>query len=189
MSELSAEEKRKLRRESFSALRGLPDSEKAAASEKLREIVGRLPAYRDAGTVFSFLPLSSEPDLTPLISPEKRWAFPRVLADDESMEFRFVNEPLSQSVVGGNKIREPDPEICPIADAAEADLILVPGVAFCEETGHRLGRGKGHYDRFLARGKDRDCQPLLAGVCFSVQLRQNVPAEEHDVPMDLVVSG
>jgi len=55
-------------------------------------------------------------------------------------------------------------------------------VAFDAE-GHRLGRGKGYYDRFL------QSLPSVKkiGVCFDFQKVESVPAEAHDVVVDIVV--
>lgn len=65
---------------------------------------------------------------------------------------------------------------------AALELIVVPGVAF-DLAGHRLGYGKGYYDRFLHERRGR-----LAGLCFDFQLVERLPAEAHDVRMDMVVT-
>lgn len=63
------------------------------------------------------------------------------------------------------------------------DLIVVPGMAF-DRNGHRLGRGKGYYDRFLCH------YPTLKkiGLCFDFQLVAVVPFEPHDILMNEVIT-
>ena len=63
-------------------------------------------------------------------------------------------------------------------------MVVVPGVAFTA-TGHRLGQGGGHFDRFLPRLRS-GC--LRVGVCYREQLVDDVPSEPHDVVLDAVVS-
>ena len=64
------------------------------------------------------------------------------------------------------------------------DLVIVPGVAF-DLSGHRLGYGKGYYDRAFA---NRGIPTQLVGLCFSFQVVRQLPAETHDVCMGLVVT-
>ncbi|MDB6059619.1 MAG: 5-formyltetrahydrofolate cyclo-ligase [Verrucomicrobiales bacterium] len=71
---------------------------------------------------------------------------------------------------------------CAEFPANHLDLILVPGVAF-DVTGHRLGRGQGHYDRLLANVVGIKC-----GVAFDEQLVQRIPAEAHDIRMNCVLT-
>ena len=56
-------------------------------------------------------------------------------------------------------------------------------MAFDRE-GHRLGRGKGYYDRFLSRVPNI----YKIGLCFSWQLVDSVPTDEHDIRMDETVT-
>jgi 5-formyltetrahydrofolate cyclo-ligase len=62
------------------------------------------------------------------------------------------------------------------------DLILVPGLGFDVEGG-RLGRGKGFYDRMLARATGRRC-----GVAYDWQIVVAVPSEPHDVAMHCIAT-
>ena len=62
------------------------------------------------------------------------------------------------------------------------DLFIVPGIAF-DFACNRLGRGKGYYDRFLA-GLDK---PVI-GLCFDFQLFENIPSEQHDIKMTMVIT-
>ncbi len=68
----------------------------------------------------------------------------------------------------------------------EIDLMLVPGVAF-DESGRRLGRGRGFYDRYLSGPHAaRICK---VGLCPPHALVPEVPAEPHDVVMDKIIFG
>ncbi len=62
------------------------------------------------------------------------------------------------------------------------DLVLIPLVAI-DGKGTRLGQGKGHYDRVLA--KLREHGALLIGVGWPVQMvDEQIPTEPWDVPLD-----
>ena len=60
---------------------------------------------------------------------------------------------------------------------SQGKTILLPRV------GHRLGRGKGYYDRFLTLIPD----VYKIGMCFSWQMADNVPCAPHDIKMDAVI--
>ncbi|MBI2101907.1 5-formyltetrahydrofolate cyclo-ligase [Candidatus Woesearchaeota archaeon] len=63
------------------------------------------------------------------------------------------------------------------------DIVLVPGIAFDRE-GHRIGYGFGYYDKFLKKVP----KAVKIGLCFDFQVVDKVPREEHDVPVDLIVT-
>ena len=85
--------------------------------------------------------------------------------------------------VGSYGILEPQSgEPC---DASEIDVMIVPGVAFGRD-GARLGRGKGFYDRYLAR---KGFRAESVGVCLDFQLFDTLPMEPHDRVMDCVISN
>ena len=95
---------------------------------------------------------------------------------DHQSQFRFLaGEP---EALGPWSCFQPllnSPEVFP-------DLVLVPLVAI-DGHGTRLGQGKGHYDRVLA--KLREHGALLIGVGWQVQkLDETIPAEPWDVPLD-----
>ena len=74
----------------------------------------------------------------------------------------------------------------PIADTPVADdktaLVLMPGMAF-DPQGRRIGYGGGYYDKFLAAEPDH---PTVA-LCFDFQMVEQLPVEEFDVPVELVL--
>lgn len=63
------------------------------------------------------------------------------------------------------------------------DLIVVPGMAF-DRSGNRLGRGKGYYDRFLAKYPE----VKTIGICFDFQYVESIPTELHDRVMDEIIT-
>ena len=80
------------------------------------------------------------------------------------------------------------------------DVALIPGIAF-DAQGHRLGRGRGYYDRFLRtmgtvpsvrsaanyRGTVPSVRPRLIGVCFDFQKVPSVPVDPNDISVDQVI--
>lgn len=68
------------------------------------------------------------------------------------------------------------------AELATADLVLVPALA-ADKFGNRLGKGKGFYDRALGH---QPCQ--TAAIVFDHEIQPNLPVEEHDEPVNFVVT-
>ncbi len=180
-------DKRLARRELFARIRSLTLEERAGYSALVCEFLKQDQAFLDAGFVFSFLSLPGEPDLSQLVSafPEKRWAFSRVTSEG-TLAFHEMSDP-SEALPGDHGIREPDlakhREIGPL----DADYFLVPGVGFDPVSHARLGRGRGHYDRYLSLARERSVPATLVGVAFSTQFLTIEP-EPHDIPMDRVIS-
>ena len=149
----------------------------AAMSE---DIVIRLcQRIADSQTVMAYWPLPDEVDIRPLIAQlvtEGRTVLlPKVL-DDEQMELRrYCSE--ADLAEGAFHIMEPVGE--PYTDYDKIDVVLVPGMAF-DAAGHRLGRGRGYYDRFLTAHSHL----YKIGVCFPFQRVAEVPTEEHDICVD-----
>ena len=189
MPDLSLE-KKSLRSEMRVRVGALSVPDRAAASASIREhlrayLLSWLAGQRDSASplVASFAGLPDEPDLLPLVEEDTlplRWCFPRVVGPD--LEFHPIAK-AGDFETGSFGIREPRPEN-PVT-ISEIDLFLVPGMAFDANTGLRLGRGKGFYDRTLARARPR---PLFVGIGFSVQLVNGIPTEPHDIPLTAVLT-
>ena len=137
----------------------------------------------DRQTVMAYWPLPDEVDIRPLIkhlvAEGHTVLLPKVL-DNEHMELRHYR---SETDLAEGAFHIMEPVGNPFIDYDQIDLALIPGMAF-DAAGHRLGRGRGYYDRFLA------AHPHLSkiGVCFPFQRVAEVPTEEYDVCMDEVCS-
>lgn len=169
-------------------------------------IVARLKdRIKDAQTVVAYYPLPDEVDIRPLlddlVAAGKTVLLPKVTGDT-TMELRRYTgrQNLREGAFGIMEPLEENHGDCP-CDSSVAKImgtvpvILVPGVAF-DAAGHRLGRGRGYYDRFLNTvGTVLLCQdsltqknrPSVFGVCFDFQKVPEVPTDEHDVPVDEVI--
>jgi 5-formyltetrahydrofolate cyclo-ligase len=145
-------------------------------------VIDRLrPLLREAKVILAYYALPDEVDthalLDELLAAGKTVLLPKVL-DDEMMELRRY--------IGRHSLREGsfhimEPTGAPFTDEAQIDIALIPGIAF-DPQGHRLGRGKGYYDRFLARFNRK-----TIGVCFDFQKVAKVPVDAHDIAVDRVV--
>jgi len=69
------------------------------------------------------------------------------------------------------------------AELAEARLIVLPALAV-DRSGNRLGRGAGYYDRALSE----NTAAVRVAVVFDSEILPELPAEPHDVPVNLAVS-
>ncbi len=180
-----AERKRALRAEMLAARGRLPPAEREAASRALAERVAALPAFAAARTVALYLAMGAEVDPAGIArrarAAGKRLAWPRV--EPEATRLAFAAGAPGDFVPGPGGTRQPPPDAAPIP-LEEIDLMLVPGLAF-DVSGHRLGRGRAHYDATLAALPRRAAR---VGLCFEVQLVPEVPCEAHDAPLDAVVT-
>jgi 5-formyltetrahydrofolate cyclo-ligase len=176
-------DKAQVRRDTRSKIRELSDGGRASASQTIsKRIIDHLSP---GATVLGFWPLTkSEPDLRPALTAaldsEVTLCLPRT--DGTQMAAHAVND-FEQLVRSGFGVLEPSRGL-PEIDPAAIDLVLVPGVAFTPG-GARLGRGGGHYDRFLARLSP---QAMKLGIAFSVQLLPALPTEAHDLSVDQVIT-
>ena len=154
---------------------------RTAASQALSErLKVQMPGAR---AILFFAPLPAEIDLWPLLeeilAAGKTVALPRFDSASQSYVACRVRNLKNDIVAGQFGIREPVPA-CAEIPLGEVDLILVPGVAF-DLSGHRLGRGKGFYDRLLSKARGIKC-----GIAFDEQIVEEVPKDSHDVRMDFI---
>ena len=109
----------------------------------------------------------------------KRVCYPRI----KSEELEFVEVVAPGALVSG-RFGVAEPQSGQSVPVAEVDLIVVPGVAF-DRVGHRLGYGKGFYDRELARASNT---AVSVGLCFDFQLCERLPRESHDQPVQFLAT-
>ena len=127
------------------------------------------PAVTEAKTILMYYSLSDEvcthDTVNRLVQAGKTVLLPRVTGDTD-MELRIYTAPADLAA-GHYGIMEPTGEVYTDFDAQ----------------GHRLGRGKGYYDRFLPKA----AKAYKIGVCFGFQKQETIPTDDNDVTMDCVI--
>ena len=174
-------DKKELRQQIRQRKRAMTEEEINTASEKLGVLLAESPLYRQAKTLYGYLPYNQEVRTVPMLQRAldegKRVAVPKCYGDE--MRFIYLDD-LSRVEKGYCNIPEPI-EDGPIADDPTA-LVLMPGLAF-DPQGHRMGYGGGFYDKFLA---SEPGHPTLA-LCYDFQMLEYLETEAHDIPVDTVL--
>jgi 5-formyltetrahydrofolate cyclo-ligase len=160
----------------------------AAKSLLVRDHLRAMDAFRRAWQserLMGFVSMPSEVDVVPFIS-ERSIIVPYCEADEiVPIRILSLNE-LEQS----DRLKILEPKLSIRQDVSrrvspeQIDVVLVPGLAF-DRFGNRLGRGKGYYDRFLRRLPPNT---LTIGLTFEETLRSQIPCDENDCPVGIVVT-
>lgn len=126
-----------------------------------------------------YTPFAFEPNVTPLHdfchSNSMQTAYPAI--QNEQMIYRLANN-LSSLQKGKLGFLEPPATNIMV----EPDLLVVPGIAFSLK-GERLGRGQGHFDKYIAKH-----HPKTLSLVFSWMILEKIPLEPHDKLINLVLS-
>lgn len=174
-------DKTALRKEIREKKRAMTPEQIENASHALAQQFFATAYYRDAETLYGYLPYNqevrTEPILLQALKDGKKVAVPKVYGD--TMRFIYL-EDLSGIEKGYAGIPEPVADE-PVAQDEKA-LVLMPGLAFDKE-GHRIGYGGGFYDKFLSA---EPAHPTVA-LCYDFQMLPKLETEEFDVPVDLVL--
>jgi len=166
-------------------------TERRQAEEKLVRDLDQLilsSRIQSPEGIWAFWPtLPEEPDfrdwLTGLMAKGMKIGLPRLNWEDRTLEFRQVVDPQRDLEVDAKGLAQPK------ADLREFEIdriavILVPGLAF-DAKGGRLGRGAGFYDRTLAKVPEH---VKLVGICFDVQIVDEVPQDPWDRKVHAILS-
>jgi 5-formyltetrahydrofolate cyclo-ligase len=151
------------------------------AAHQFLSVVPHTPHTR----ISLYFPRGKELDTSPLV--ELLWArniacLLPVTNGDEVMQFAKW-EPHTKLKEGEFKIPVPvDPEFL------APDVLVIPLLAF-DQTGMRLGYGKGHYDRAIAFLRASNPNIITVGYAYAQQACLfALPAEPHDQRMNFVVT-
>jgi len=182
-------EKKALRQWILRRLREQPAKTRLAKSRIIGRKVCRLPSYRRAKTILCYVAIGGEVETRPLLSQAiadgKRVAVPATVGRSRriiAVEIRDPERDLKKA--GSFGVPQPARPLRRQLDLRKLDLILVPGVAFDRKRG-RLGRGGGHFDRFL--GKLPADVPSI-GLAFRFQIIKRLPWEPHDRAVSRVIT-
>ena len=174
-------DKQVLRKQIREQKRAMTEEQIVEKSEKLATLFAASQAYKDAKTIYGYLPYNQEVRTVSMLQRAldegKKVAVPKCYGDE--MRFIYLDD-LSKVEKGYCGIPEPIAD-APIANDKTA-LVLMPGLAF-DPQGHRMGYGGGFYDKFLAAEPNH---PTLA-LCYDFQMLPHLETEDHDIPVDTVL--
>ena len=154
----------------------------------------------NAASLLAYAPFRSELDCRPLLAAA--WAegttvlLPRVNRESAALSIHPVRA-WEELVPGAYGIPEPVAENSGSAISGVRGLawlpaaVFVPGLAF-DRRGGRLGYGRGYYDRLRAgweaASPESAVRPLWVGLAYDLQVEPEVPLEEHDALMDILIT-
>ncbi len=144
-----------------------------------------LPEFKEAATVASYVAKADEVQTSGIVAAAlaagKSVVVPR--ADPATGALRFASiGSISELSPGHFDVLEPraDASVVPLG---AAEVVVIPVVAW-DEQGHRLGYGKGYFDRALSA----DPGPLRVGLALEAQKESGLSQSSEDVPLDVIVT-
>ncbi len=192
--------KQKIRKTIKELLKDTLDSNGTTLQKKLNENIEKIlqtsKIFLDSNLLLAYYPMKHEASCLDILNVSlrigKKIALPKITGDIIHFHFSDLRN-LKKNSYG---IYEPTNEAIDFKTLVQEQLmdiaILVPALAFTKN-GKRLGRGKGYYDKFLnSMLKLQEKYPTVnitfIGLCFSFQILDEIPTEEHDIKMNYILT-
>lgn len=154
------------------------------ASNSTSNNLQKIEEFVKADIVLLYYPTKNEISPLPIfeicLKMGKTVAFPVCQKESTTLMFKKVTslDMFSPSSFG---IFEPNEE-CEIIIPTEKTICITPALLFSKD-GHRLGYGKGYYDRFL-----KDFNGISIGFSYSDCVLDFIPHNAHDIPLDMIIT-
>ncbi|WP_193334684.1 5-formyltetrahydrofolate cyclo-ligase [Devosia beringensis] len=172
-----------LRRQAHAARAALSPVERAEAADRVAEHFFAGNVLQPGQVVAAYWRIRDELDCQPillrLMEGNQTVVLPVVLGPDQPLEMRIWEQGTALYEAGFGTLAPSE-----LAPLAEPDVVLMPLLGF-DSQGTRLGYGGGYYDRTLAQMTK---SPTLIGLAFAAQELDAIPREDHDVPLDAVIT-
>jgi 5-formyltetrahydrofolate cyclo-ligase len=189
--------KQELRTDKVSARNELSSDQRREISFLVCKYAWEWLAMEHVTSLMSYVSFRSELDTRPLITQawkdQLKVFLPRVIPASSELSVHAVNswselEPgaygIHEPIVSGSDTHDPEAVSLPAA-------VFVPGLAF-DLRGGRLGYGRGYYDRLRASWERNEFaalkKPVWIGLAYGMQLVPEVPMDEHDAFMDMLIT-
>ena len=176
--------KETIREDALARRRAISADDAALWSDTIRERVFGLTEFVSAKEVVTYVSKGEEVDtlrlIVQLLGKERRLLVP--IADKDGHLTWSELKSLDHLEPGAFGVPEPRANRRRLVAPAPHAVALVPCVAFAASR-HRMGYGKGYFDRFLARHHG----PSI-GLAYEMQRVDEIPVEDHDIPLDIIVT-
>ncbi len=166
----------------------MPPDEVSKRSTRIYKRLFSLPEFADAHRVLFYMSFRNEPDTHKMIERSmqigKNVNLPRIAVDKSDLDIYEIHNIEMDTVPGILGIIEPRHDAKKCEDISKIDLCIVPGIAF-DRRGHRIGWGKGFYDRFLPKLSPRTKK---FGLAYDFQLVDRITFHCKDFPLDGLIT-
>lgn len=179
--------KNAIRKEALGKRDRIPHELKGTKDSSIKQRLLALPEFLSARSVLFYASFRSEVKTSGIIreslSMGKRAILPKVDKGRHRLRLYEIKN-LDELVAGFMGIPEPFQSEQREALLEDIDLVIIPGAGY-DYAGNRLGYGGGYYDKLLAERKKK---MLIIALAYEEQLVDAIPAERHDVKVDMIVT-
>jgi 5-formyltetrahydrofolate cyclo-ligase len=183
------EKKNAIRKQILNLLRTQKEEERIRKSLVILEKLFATPEFQRAKTILFYSSFDGEVETIEMMKRSqeqgKRIALPTIDLNEKQIIPMWINNLAEDLTAGPYGIKQPRFAEGHRLGLTDIDLFVVPGLAF-DRDGHRLGRGAGYYDRFLA---DLPHDIPSVGLAFDFQIVEGLPRQAHDVPLTRVITN
>jgi len=180
--------KHSLRKQLLNKRKLLSDRAIFEKSNKIAEKLIKFDKYQQSEKIMLYIATKSEVQTHRMIKSaqkdNKKIYIPLIIQEQHDLMPSLVTDFEKEIALGNLGIYQPKEEFLRLFPPSIIDLVIVPGVAFTQQ-GHRLGRGGGYYDRFL---KKLSRGAYSVGLAFEMQIIEEIPLEETDMPVDCIIT-
>ncbi len=160
----------------------LPMTSRAKMSQQIIQFLHEIDEFNQAKSIFCYISYLDEVETQPLIS--------RFLEQKLALAVPKIMNKTEMLAVSLKDLSDLEPDkmgiLTPKSNQAASgpyDIVITPGLGFTER-GDRLGYGRGYYDRWFSKNEVK----TKIGIAFEVQLVDELPLEETDMPLDILVT-
>lgn len=179
------ESKKDLRKRILSIRNNMPGEDVVNNSRIIRDKIIGLDVFKQSKVIFIYMDFKNEVMTSDLIKhmlfEKKRVVVPYT---DTVSTVLIPSEITGESDLKLNSFGYSEPKKISPVNIEEIDLVIVPGLVF-DKNLNRIGFGKGYYDRILNKLK---ASARKVAVAHDFQVLEEIPAEEHDVKMDMIIT-
>lgn len=178
-------QKQELRNEVLERRKSYSEGDWRFKSETILAKLLNSDSYKNANTIHTYVSMNerrevwTDPLIKQILEDDKQAAVPVVNFSEGTLSHSLIHS-LDELEANQWGVREPD--ILRPIDISEFDLIVVP-MAAADRQCNRLGYGKGYYDRFLEQ-----TQAFKTGLIFQDFLFDEIPVEEFDIKLDMIIT-
>lgn len=177
------EQKKQIRKLVREIKKSTPKEEMDSCSVAIQHKVLELEEIKKARTILLYYSLPDEVSTELLLEKlsNRRGGTKKIILPVVEGDYLILKEYIPEEVLSGyQKILEPSGEEC--IDPKEIEFAVIPGMAFDKKC-NRMGRGKGFYDRLIPHLNCKKC-----GLGYNFQMVDEIPCEEFDKPLDIVIT-